>query len=135
MEDLSNCITRVTQELRTLQEQFQCAGFQSSDPSIQNRVLNDLLNIGLIQDLKSAVDHMRHFLWSYIDSAAANYSRYGQVDQALQSHHLTQVTEMLHLLYGSTASPQHFVERVTLTVGRLLEEHDLQHQSSGEQAA
>jgi hypothetical protein len=135
MEDLSKCITRVTQELRTLQEQLQWAGFQSSDSSTQKRVLNDLLNVGLIQDLKSAVDHMRQFLWNYIDSVAANCSPHGQVDQALQSHRLTQVTEMLHLLYGSPASPQHFVERVTLSVGRLLEEHDSQHQSSGERAA
>jgi hypothetical protein len=135
MEDLSNCITRVTQELRTLQEQLQWARFQNSDPSAQNRVLNDLLNIGLIQDLKSAVDHMRNFLWSYIDSAAANCSPQGQVDHALQSHRLTQITEMLRVLHGSPASPPSFVEHVTLSVGRLLEKHDSQPQSSGERAA
>jgi hypothetical protein len=134
MDDLSNCITRVTQELRTLQEQLQWAAFQNSDPIAQNRVLNDLLNIGLIQDLKSAVDHMRNFLWSYIDSAAANY-RQGQVDHALQSRRLTQITEMLRLLHGSPASPQNFVEQVTHSVGRLLEKHDSQHQSSCERAA
>ena len=125
MEDLSNCIIRVTQELNNLQEQLQWAAFQRSDPGVQDRVLNDLWDIGLIQDLKRTVDHTRHFLWSYIEFAAATCGPYKEVDHALQSQRLAQITEMLRLLYGSSALPQPltFVEQVTLSVARLQDKH------------
>jgi hypothetical protein len=126
MEDLSNCIIRVTQELKNLQEQLQWAAFQRSDKSAQDRVLNELLDIGLIQDLKRTVDHARHFLWSYIEFAAATCGPHKEVDHAQQSERLARITEMLRLLYGSSSAlpqPQTFVERVTLSVARLQDRH------------
>lgn len=125
MEDLSNCIIRVTQELKNLQEQLQWAAFQRSDKSAQDRVLNDLLDIGLVQDLKRTVDHTRHFLWSYIEFAAATCGPNKEVDHALQGERLAQITEMLRLLYSSSASPQPqtFVEQITLSVARLQDKH------------
>src|SRR5947208_559851 len=102
MEDVSKCITRVTHELRTLQQQLQWTAFQRSDPGARNRIVSDLLNVGLIRDLKNAVDHVRHFLWSYVDAAAANCTPYEQTDHEIQSDNLTQITEMLRLLHGSS---------------------------------
>ncbi|HET6843062.1 MAG TPA: hypothetical protein VFK06_15510 [Candidatus Angelobacter sp.] len=128
MEDLSNCIIRVTQELKNLQEQLQWAAFQRSDKSAQDRVLNDLLDIGLVQDLKHTVDHMRHFLWSYIEFAVATCGPHKEVDHAQQSERLALITEMLRLLYSSSSSalpqPQTFVGRATLSV-ELQQDKDL----------
>lgn len=137
MEDLSNCIIRVTQELKNLQEQLQWAAFQRSDKSVQDRVLNDLLDIGLVQDLKRTVDHTRHFLWSYIEFAAATCGPHKEVDHAQQSERLAQITEMLRLLYASFAlpQPQAFVERVTLSVERLQGKHASPHPLTDERAA
>jgi hypothetical protein len=135
MKDLSNCITRLAQELRTLQEELRLAAIQSSDPSAQALILNDLFNRGLIQDLKSAVDHMRQFLWNCIDCAAADCSLKGQADQALQRARLAQVTEMLRSFHGSPESTQFFLGEVTVAVDRLLEKHGSQNTPSGEWAA
>src|SRR5579859_1592104 len=130
MEDLSNCIIRVTQELKNLQEQLQWAAFQRSDKSAQDQVMSNLLDIGLIQDLKRTVDHTRHFLWSYIEFAAATCGPHKEMDHAQQSERLAQITEMLRLLYGSSSAlpqPQTFVERVTLSVERLQDKHASPH--------
>ena len=137
MEDLSNCITRVTQELRILQEQLQWAAFQSSDSHIQNRVLDDLADIGLIHNLKNAVDHMRHFLWSYIDFATTNFSQPGEADHAMQSMRLEQITDMLRLLHNSSFPlyASSFVERITASVECLLEQCRPQEEQSKKAAA
>lgn len=142
MENLSDCICRVTQELRSLQELLQFSAFECSDPHAQNRILSDLVDIGLIHSLKGVVDHMRQFLWSYIDFATARPWPSNETDLAKQSARLDQVTEMLSILHHSSpiagrssVNNSSFVERVTASVGNLLEQYDSQPEKSDRAAA
>ena len=136
MEDLSERIKRLTEELRALRPQLEWDAFQSSSPGDQNRILNGLLEAGLGEDLKRAVDLLRHFLWCYIESAVAGSDPH--VDYALQSKRLGQITEMLRLLHHSEYPAKdslESVERITVTVNRQLEAHRLHEEAPLEQSA
>ena len=100
MEDLSDQIENIRQELKALHVQLCWSTFQDADSGDQDRILNNLLNAGLGHDLKKAVDLLSQFLWCYIESAAARINAEG-VDYAQQSLRLSQVTEMLRLLHHS----------------------------------
>jgi hypothetical protein len=100
MEDLSSQITRLSHELKALELQLHWSNFQCCSPGDQDRVLDRLLNAGLGQDLKRAVDLLNHFLWCYIESVAAGPN--AEVDYAQQSSRLAQITEMLRLLHHSS---------------------------------
>jgi hypothetical protein len=81
------------------------------------------LNAGLVEHLRTVVDQFSHFLWCYIDSAAANADP--DIDFGQQSKRLDQVTEMLRLLRHSSCPSNEqleFVARVTRTVDRHLQE-------------
>src|SRR6478735_12736982 len=120
MEDLSDRIESITQELRALHQQLHWPIFQNADSGDQDRILNNLLNAGLGQDLKKAVDLLSHFLWCYIESAAAGMNAEG-VDYAQQSLRLSQVTEMLRLLHHSACPLKESlasIEQATMAVAR-----------------
>ncbi|SRR6266566_960990 len=123
MEDLSKGIKRLTHELRALQPQLEWNNLQASKPGDRNQTLDALLDAGLGEDLKRAVDLLRHFLWCYIESAVADSDPH--VDYARQSKRLEQITTVLRQLNHSTCPPKasmEFVERVTLSVNRRMEE-------------
>lgn len=125
MRDLSNQIDRLTGELRALRLQLQWGSFRHSSHKDQDNILNSLLNEGLVEHLRSVVDQFSHFLWCYIESAASNTDP--EVDFALQSKRLDQVTEMLRLLRHSScpsAEQLEFVASVTRTVDRHLQGKD-----------
>jgi hypothetical protein len=127
MEDLSKGIQRLTRELGALQPQLEWSSFQASNMGDQNRILDALLDAGLGEDLKRAVDQLRHFLWCYIESAAAGADPH--VDYAQQSKRLEQITTVLRQLNHSACPPKatmEFVERVTLSVNRRMEAHYVQ---------
>ncbi|HZU32711.1 MAG TPA: hypothetical protein VFB79_16460 [Candidatus Angelobacter sp.] len=120
MEDISNRITKLTQELRALHAQLDWRTFQSYGPETQDRVLSDLLNTGIGHDLKQAIDLFSQFLWCYIESAAARTSA-DEVDYAQQSIRLAQITELLRLLHHSACplvDSLAFVEHTAVTVHR-----------------
>lgn len=122
MRDLSNQIDRLTGELRALRLQLQWSSFRHSSHKDQDKMLNSLLNEGLVEHLRSVVDQFSHFLWCYIESAASNTDP--DIDFALQSKRLDQVTEMLRLLRHSScpsAEQLEFVASVTRTVDRHLQ--------------
>jgi hypothetical protein len=96
MEDLSNQINRLSQELRAFQLKLECNC--SGD---QEHVMDDLLNADLGQDLKKTVDLLNQFLWCYIESAAATDAN-ADVDYARQSSRLGQITEILRALHHSS---------------------------------
>ncbi|HEY7402981.1 MAG TPA: hypothetical protein VIB39_05630 [Candidatus Angelobacter sp.] len=100
MEDLSNQITRLSHELKSLELQLHWSSFQCCNPGDQERVLDRLLNAGLGQNLKRAVDLLNHFLWCYIESVAAGPN--AEVDYAQQSARLAQITDVLRLLHHSS---------------------------------
>jgi hypothetical protein len=65
MEDLHLRIARVTEDLRTIQQELNCAAMQApSDPELME-ALNSLSETEPIETLRSALDQMRHFLWFY----------------------------------------------------------------------
>jgi len=65
MDDLHLRIARVTEDLRTIQRELNCAAMQApSDPELME-ALNSLAETEPIETLRSALDQMRHFLWFY----------------------------------------------------------------------
>lgn len=137
MEDLSDRIENVSQELRALHLQLHWPRFQNADSSDQDRILNNLLDAGLGHDLKKAVDLLSHFLWCYIESAAARINADG-VDYAQQSLRLGQVTEMLRLLHHSACPLKESlasIEQATITVARNAETTNRHRQLTMEKTA
>jgi hypothetical protein len=65
MDDLHRRIARVTEDLRAIQRELNCAAMQApSDPELME-ALNSLSETEPIATLRSALDQMRHFLWFY----------------------------------------------------------------------
>jgi len=124
IQNTSNRVARATMELRALSSEICWTTFKNSSPAEQNQILNSLMNGGLVEDLKTTLDHLRHFLWCYIESAAT----YGtDADYELQSTRLQRVTDMLRLLHGSACpseDPAAFLERITQSVDREMEVHE-----------
>ena len=65
MNDLHLRIARVTDDLRRIQQELNCAAMQApSDPELME-ALNSLSETEPIETLRQALDQMRHFLWFY----------------------------------------------------------------------
>lgn len=65
MNELHLRIARVTEDLRNIQRELNCAAMQApSDPELME-ALNSLAETEPIETLRSALDQMRHFLWFY----------------------------------------------------------------------
>jgi len=65
MDDLHRRIARVTEDLRAIQQELNCAAMQApSDPELME-ALSSLSETEPIETLRSALDQMRHFLWFY----------------------------------------------------------------------
>ena len=63
--DLHLRIARVTEDLRAIQQELNCAAMQApSDPELME-ALNSLSETEPIETLRMALDQMRHFLWFY----------------------------------------------------------------------
>jgi hypothetical protein len=63
--DLHLRIARVTEDLRSIQQELNCAAMQApSDPELME-ALNSLSETEPIETLRTALDQMRHFLWFY----------------------------------------------------------------------
>ena len=70
-------ILRVTEDLRAIQRELNCAAMQApTDPELME-VLSQLPEMESLQTLKSALDQMRHFLWFY-QQVVANESQEGE---------------------------------------------------------
>jgi len=65
MDDLHTRMVRVTEDLRVIQRELNCAAMQApSDPELME-MLSTLPETEAIQVLCKALDQMRHFLWFY----------------------------------------------------------------------
>jgi hypothetical protein len=65
MDDLHTRMVRVTDDLRAIQRELNCAAMQApSDPELME-ALSALPETEAIQVLTSSLDQMRHFLWFY----------------------------------------------------------------------
>ena len=66
MEDVHLRILRVTEDLRAIQRELNCAAMEApNDPELME-ALSDLPELEALEVLKSALDQMRHFLWFYV---------------------------------------------------------------------
>jgi hypothetical protein len=66
LEEIQIRILRVTEDLRAIQRQLNCAAMEApSDPELME-ALSQLPEMEALQVLKSALDQMRHFLWFYM---------------------------------------------------------------------
>jgi hypothetical protein len=66
LEEIHIRILRVTEDLRAIQRQLNCAAMEApSDPELME-ALSALPEMDALQMLKSAIDQMRHFLWFYM---------------------------------------------------------------------
>ena len=66
LDEIHVRILRVTEDLRVIQRQLNCAAMEApSDPELME-ALSQLPEMDALQVLKSALDQMRHFLWFYI---------------------------------------------------------------------
>jgi hypothetical protein len=126
MKDTSDRIVRITEELRALAGQLQWSTFQRSSRDDKTKLLNGLLNSGLVEDLKTATDQLSRFLWCYINSAAAANSIM-ESEYESQNQRLWRITEMLRMLREPAFAADEtigFVERLTAAVDQHLEAYD-----------
>jgi len=66
MEEIQLRILRVTDDLRIIQSELNCAAMQAPTNPELLEVLSASSQIESIQVLKSVLDQMRHFLWFYM---------------------------------------------------------------------
>ena len=77
MEQTHMRILRVTDDLRAIQKELNCAAMQApTDPELLEALANPP-EMESIQALKSALDQMRHFLWFYLQ-VVTNDSEMGE---------------------------------------------------------
>ena len=77
MDDLHIRIARVTEDLRKIQQELNCAAMQApSDPELME-ALSSLSETEPIENLRVALDQMRHFLWFYAQ-VMNNESEFGE---------------------------------------------------------
>jgi hypothetical protein len=66
LDEIHVRILRVTEDLRSIQRQLNCAAMEApSDPELME-ALSQLPEMDALQMLKSSLDQMRHFLWFYM---------------------------------------------------------------------
>src|SRR5438445_12158964 len=66
LHDINTRIVRVTEDLRAIQRELNCAAMQApTDPELMES-LSQLPEMESLEVLKSAIDQMRHFLWFYM---------------------------------------------------------------------
>lgn len=66
LDDVHVRILRVTEDLRAIQRELNCAAMQApSDPELME-ILTQLPELESLDVLKGALDQMRHFLWFYV---------------------------------------------------------------------
>ena len=77
LDEIHLRILRVTEDLRAIQDELNCAAMQAPvDPELM-QALNEVPEMEAIQVLKSALDQMRHFLWFYMQ-VVSNDSEVGE---------------------------------------------------------
>src|SRR5213080_1720438 len=66
LEQIHIRILRVTEDLRAIQRQLNCAAMEAASDTELMEALSQLPEMDALQLLKSALDQMRHFLWFYM---------------------------------------------------------------------
>jgi hypothetical protein len=84
MDDIDLRILRVTEDLRAIQRELNCAAMQApADPELMES-LSQLSEMESIQTLKSALDQMRQFLWFYMQIVTSESEMGEKLGQTLR---------------------------------------------------
>jgi hypothetical protein len=84
MDEIHLRILRVTEDLRAIQQELNCAAMQAaSDPEMME-VLSGSEELDSLQVLKSALDQMRHFLWFYMQVMTSDSELGDNIRQSLR---------------------------------------------------
>jgi len=77
LEDVHLRILRVTDDLRAIQRELNCAAMEAPGNPELMEALNEVPELESVEVLKSALDQMRHFLWFYLQ-VMTNESEFGE---------------------------------------------------------
>jgi hypothetical protein len=77
LEDVHLRILRVTDDLRSIQRELNCAAMEAPGNPELMEALSEVPELESLQVLKSALDQMRHFLWFYLQ-VMTNESEFGE---------------------------------------------------------
>jgi hypothetical protein len=95
-------IMRVTDDLRMIQRELNCAAMQApTDPELME-VLADQPEMETIQVLKSALDQMRHFLWFYLQVVTSDSEMGEKFRQTLRQNTPPQPPEIAEQFQNAT---------------------------------
>jgi hypothetical protein len=137
MSELTTRIRRITQDLQAVQEQLSSAARPDAPASVRDAVMEEMVNIEMISEFKTSVDHMRHLLWSYIEASSSKGRL--TVSDTLQSVRMQRVTEMLRILQPTvdgakkTASPEakSFFEVINTIANSAMDHHQTNQKGAG----
>ena len=86
MEEIRLRILHVTDDLRVIQRELNCAAMQApTDPELMEARANQP-EMESIQVLKSAVDQMRHFLWFYMQVMTNESEAGDRLRESIRAH-------------------------------------------------
>jgi hypothetical protein len=104
MEEIHVRILRVTDDLRVIQRELNCAAMQApTDPELME-ALADPPEMETIQILKTALDQMRHFLWFYMQVVTSDSEMGEKFRQTLRQTAPTRAPEMEQQFQSATDS-------------------------------
>src|SRR3989449_9459466 len=84
LHDINTRIVRVTEDLRAIQRELNCAAMQApTDPEVME-ALSQLPEMESLRVLKSALDQMRHSLWFYIQAMTNESAARDSLRQSLR---------------------------------------------------
>ena len=102
MKEIHLRILRVTDDLRVIQRELNCAAMQApTDPELME-ALADPPEMESIQVLKSALDQMRHFLWFYMQVVTSDSEMGEKFRETLRRDTPVRVPEMEQQLQSAT---------------------------------
>ena len=104
MEEIHRRILRVTDDLRVIQRELNCAAMQApTDPELME-ALSDPPELENIQILKSALDQMRHFLWFYMQVVTSDSEMGEKFRQSVRMDAPVRAPEMEQQFQSATDS-------------------------------
>lgn len=87
LDDIHIRILRVTEDLRVIQRELNCAAMEApGDPELME-ALSQLPEMESIQVLRSALDQMRHFLWFYVQIMTNESDEADKLRQTMRQKH------------------------------------------------
>jgi len=104
MEEIHLRILRITDDLRVVQRELNCAAMQApTDPELME-ALSDPPEIESMQVLKSALDQMRHFLWFYMQVVTSDSEMGEKLRQSLRQETQFRASEVEQQFQSATDS-------------------------------